>query len=400
MSEPSKPAQVDRLVIAYAFSPYADTSAIVAAKRVRARGERVDLVQNAMEDLRTVDPSLDSIAQGLIDQRAILPTLTRFGSWESVTQFCDAGLRVITDWQRAGRSYTSVYSRAHFIASHFLAARFVLGSGGGRVRWEAEFSDPLSRDALGEPRTQPVREGPLLEEFRAGLMTRGVEPPESTSVHVWGEYLALTLADELLFTNAAQRDYVLGLYDEDLASDAATRSVVSPHPEPPAALYETTPSAYELPEGVVNVGYFGNFYASQQPEAVFAACAALLPQDRTRVRLHVFTGDPAAVQRAVDAADATEVVQVHHRLPYLQFLHLAKQMDVLLAIDAASPVPGQRNPTLLSKWSDYHGSGTPVWGVVQHGSELDAQDLAYRSPLGHTTGALQVLTSLSRSGAC
>lgn len=394
---PGPPAsEARRLVIAYAFAPYADTSAIVAAKRVLAHGEPVDLIQNAMDDLRGRDDTLEQVAGDLVRRRSVLPTPTRFGGWRSIIAFCDAGIETIEEWERSGPGYDSVYSRAHFIASHYLAARYALRRPG--VHWQAEFSDPLSRTALGEERAQTLAPHPFLDELRAGLEARGIAVPASDRVHVWGEYLALALADQIVFTNAAQRDYVLGLYDAPFADATARRSIVSPHPVPPARLYDAVPSVHRLSEETVNVGYFGNFYTSQQPGAVFDAAAALSSQDRERVRLHVFTGDVTRTHDLVEQAGAGDVVKVMPRVPYLEFLHLSTKMDVLLALDAASPAPDRRSPTLLSKWSDYSGSGTPVWGVVERGSQLDAQRLAYRSPLGHRTAALQVLTSLSRSG--
>ena len=45
------------LVIAYAFPPYADASAVVMAKRVRTRGRIADVVANAMDRIRETDPS-------------------------------------------------------------------------------------------------------------------------------------------------------------------------------------------------------------------------------------------------------------------------------------------------------------------------------------------------------
>jgi hypothetical protein len=71
-------------------------------------------------------------------------------------------------------------------------------------------------------------------------------------------------------------------------------------------------------------------------------------------------------------------------------------MDCLPVNDAVSPA-GAQNPFLPSKWSDYRGSGTPVWGVVEEGSALDAQPLDHRSPIEHASAAVQVLSRISRS---
>lgn len=40
-----------------------------------------------------------------------------------------------------------------------------------------------------------------------------------------------------------------------------------------------------------------------------------------------------------------------------------------------------------------------MWGLVDRGSELSSQDLAFSTPLGHVTGMMQVLTSVARGEA-
>lgn len=396
MPENAAPEAASTLAVAYAFTPYSDTSAVVAAKRIRLAGRPVDLIQNAMDEIRGTDPTSDLICAPLLRRRAVLPTRTKFGAWGSIVEFCEAGLTQIEEWERDGAGYRRLYSRAHFIASHFLAALHKLRHPG--VEWEAEFSDTLSRNGVGELRASDVLPGPLLDELRSGILRHGGTPPESTNVYVWGEYATLTLADRLLFTNGAQREFVFNLYpaDDPVIARARARSVVAPHPSPPDELYAATPSTYPLDPGLCNIAYFGNFYASQQPEDVLQPFAELTAQDRSRLRLHVFTGATGELEQLVDALGLAETIAVNGRLPYLEFLNLARRMDVLLAVDARTP-PGQdRNPVLLSKWSDYAGAGTPVWGVVEEGSELAGQALAHRSPLGHRTAALQVLTRLSR----
>lgn len=390
------PNAADTLAIAYAFTPYKDTSAVVAAKRIAMAGRPVDLIQNAMDEIRGKDPASELICQPLLRRRAILPTRTKFGAWGSIVEFCEAGLAQIEEWERDGAAYRRMYSRAHFIASHFLAALYKIRH--PEIEWEAEFSDTLSRNGVGELRLSDVRLGAVLDELRYGIVQHGGTPPESTNVYVWGEYATLALADRLLFTNQAQHDFVLALYPDDdpIVARAKDRAVIAPHPSPLEVLYGATPSAYRLDPAVCNIAYFGNFYASQQPVAILQPFTELAPEDRMRLRLHVFTGATADLARLVEELGLTDTVLVNERLPYLEFLNLSRKMDVLLAVDAKRP-PGQtHNPVLLSKWSDYVGAGTPVWAIVEEGSELDGKEVAHRSPLGHQTAALQVLTRLSR----
>lgn len=393
---PSPPAT--RLVIAYAFAPDADTSAVAATKRVAVEGEPVDVISNDLSKIRGRDDSLGEVVAGLVRRHAVLDTPPMFGGWSSILSFCRAGQRTLRTWDEepGGTAYSSVHSRAHFIASHFLAA-LVLRQRPG-LTWRAEMSDPLSRKATGELREGPVPRGAVAEELAEQLASRGVRPPAEATTYEWAEILGYTLADEVVFTSAGQRDYCLSLVTDDTVRAALEgKAVVSPHATLPPEWYSRR-SHLDLPEddGLVHVGYFGGFYASQSPQTLLRAAAGLAPQDRARVRIHLFTGQSEELADQVREAGAGEVVLVRDRLPFLDFLAATARMDLLLAIDAA-PVAGGTAPHVrLSKWSDYDGSGRPVWGMVTPGSDLASQDLAAATPLGHLTATQQVLTSLAR----
>lgn len=393
---PGDPAR--RLVVAYAFAPYADTSAVAATKRVAVEGVPVDVVSNRMDDLRGTDDTLDELVAGLVRRRATVPTPTMFGGWSSVLSFTRAGQRALRRWadEPAGTPYTSMYSRAHFVASHVLAAT-VAGERPG-LAWRAEISDPLSRTATGERRTGPTPRGELADELAGLLAARGVRPPDDATVFEWAETLAYVLADEVVFTSAGQRDYCLSLIEDRTVRRALEGSaVVSPHATLPEEWYVRRSEPVALEPDVVNVGYFGGFYASQDPRRLLRAVAEMAPADRDRLRVHLFTGRSDDLVTAVEELGVAGSVLLRDRLPFLDFLAATRQMDVLLAVDA-DPVAGGTAPHVrLSKWSDYAGAGVDVWGVVAPGSDLAAQDLAHRTPLHHLTAALQTLTSLARS---
>ena len=95
MPENAAPEAASTLAVAYAFTPYSDTSAVVAAKRIRLAGRPVDLIQNAMDEIRGTDPTSDLICAPLLRRRAVLPTRTKFGAWGSIVEFCEAGLTQI-----------------------------------------------------------------------------------------------------------------------------------------------------------------------------------------------------------------------------------------------------------------------------------------------------------------
>lgn len=384
------------LVIAFAFPPFADTAAVVAAKRVREAGRPVDVIQNVMSGKRSVDPSLDQIAGDLVRRRAKLRTPTLFSSWKGIPGFTEPGLAQALEWDADGPGYQRVYSRAHWVPSHFLAAQFKALR--QQVQWTAEFSDPLSLYVDARERFTQVEDGPLIGQLGAAVRAAGFDPP-GDNLFSWVEALPYALADELVFTNDNQRDLMLGrIADRALAARARERATVRPHPTLPTQFYRLTDPEVELSPGRVHIGYFGNFYATRGLDTVLTALRALATPVRERVQLQVFTSDPAALQTAVQAAGLgdTDTVRAHPFVGYLDFLALSTRMDVLLINDAVTDGTFTVNPFLPSKWSDYLGSGRPVWGIVEEGSPLSARPLDHRTPVNHVTAMMQVLTRLAR----
>lgn len=384
-------------MVAYAFPPFIDTSAIVAAKRVRAHGSPIDLIQNDLSALRERDSGLESITAGLIQQRAVVDVRALFGSWTATGRFVSAGEAQVRAWEAEGRRYASMYSRAHFAASHVLAG--LLKEDRPELTWEAEFSDVLSRKVDGQRRAAEVREDDLLARIRAVVASRGINVPKGTRYFEWVEILTYVLADSLLFTNDAQVEISCAWAPiPQVVPLIRAKARVEHHPGPPRELY--TRSDYRLsrdPERVA-IGYFGNVAAGSGVQTVLTALAELPEPARARLRLHLYTPDPATLQRETDRLGIADAVQAQPFVPYLDMLALLRQMDVLLVSDHARPAGQPRNPYLLAKWSDYKGSDTPVWGLVDPGSTLSEQPLEHRSPLGHVTATMQVLATLAGRG--
>ncbi|MGB3686059.1 MAG: hypothetical protein WA991_09580 [Ornithinimicrobium sp.] len=403
-----------RLVIAYCFTPFVDTSGTVAAKRVCLLGEPVDVIQNDMSSLRKSDSGLDAIAGSMVRRRAMLDTVTRFSSWISISEWCVAGMAQVEKWvgktstvqDEPGSSqdrppWTSMYSRSHFIASHFLAA--LIKSRYPHLRWEAEFSDPCSRDATGELRYAPVGDGELLENFRSILHESGANAPESDNAFEWAEFLVYALADEIIFTNANQATYMLGYCaDQDLAARGRAATAAVHHPMLPQRFYSMAPVSVSLDPDRIHIGYFGNFYGKQSPQAAVEGIS-FLPMDlRQRLQLHIFTAPTEPLEKIVDDLDVADCVNVQPFLPFLQFLATAGKMDILLVVDYPLPKDTAINPFLLSKWGDYKGTGQPIWGILEESSVLSATEdpaLMYRTPVGHVTAAAQLLSRLARDAS-
>ncbi|MCP2327378.1 hypothetical protein HDA40_005885 [Hamadaea flava] len=386
------------LAVAFAFPPYTETSAVVAAKRLRESGEVYDVISNRMQGVRQVDPTTVRIAGPFTARTAELPTPTYFAPWSSMEEFARRGLAVIREWRTGLGPYRTVYSRAHFAASHVLAAAYKLTS--PATFWRAEFSDPLSRDVNGAERGERVGRTAFARALLKRLRAQGLPMPRGRNAFAWCEHLAYVLADELVFTNAYQLDYMLG-YCPDPRTVALVRrkAVIRPQPTLPDAFYRMVAWPYPLAADRVHIGYFGNFYANRGIDDVLRAMAEADDAQSRRIVLHVFTKNPDEVARRARALDLADRVHANAYLPYLAFLNLAVRLDCLLVNDADTvQTHGAVNPYLPSKWADYAGSGRPVWGLVSPGSALSEQSLMYRSPLGDAAAARAVLTRIAAAG--
>ncbi|TCI97822.1 glycosyltransferase [Aeromicrobium sp. IC_218] len=389
------------LAILYAFAPYSDTSASVAGRRLLGHGVMVDVVSNALEGIRAVDTTAWMVVDDVVGRHAEVHSPVTAFHWPYLDAFCLRGMEVVERWVAEKGPYRTVYSRAMLPGSHVLAALVKLQW--PETRWVAEFSDPMVWDSNGACRTNLVRPGRISRTLIQALRERGVQVPDEVDVLTVPEIVELLgyeLADEVHFTNPRQQELMLGyLPDRALADRVAAKAEVHPHPTLPQEFYERVPTALGRIPGRVNLAYFGVFYATRGLGEVVAALEALTPEERSHVAVRVFTSDPAGVEAEMAERGLSDVVFARPYVPYLEFLNLTTQMDVLLVNDARTRGIYDVNPYLPSKWSDYRGSGSDVWAIVEPGSVLSTQEVAYRSELGDVDGAVRVLRSIVRDHA-
>ena len=86
--------------------------------------------------------------------------------------------------------------------------------------------------------------------------------------------------------------------------------------------------------------------------------------------------------RRADELGISDLVTIGPYVAYLAFLGLTTRFDCLLVNDAITAGTHARNPFLPSKWADYRGSGTAVWGIVEPGSALSREPLDHISRVG------------------
>lgn len=381
------------LVVSYCFAPYSDTSAVVAAKAIVERGRIVDVISNSMAGVRRIDWSLKTIAGRLIDGQFEVKSSPSFAGWSQISEFVRHGI-VSADRQDAKiGGYRTLYSRVLWPGSHFLAALFKLKH--PKVVWTAEFSDPVSSDASGSPRSGELVRDDLFALFNRGVAAKGYKGIESNSIFEWCEYITYVLADEVLFTNNNQRDYMLSkITDKKLRNLVLGKSRVRHHPVPPARSYSVVPSQYSLSETTINIGYFGAFYDNRGLTDVLTALMNTPSHIRRKIRLHVFTNRADEFGREVAGMGLVGNVLYQGYLPYLEFLNLSTRFEVLMVNDVERGNDLEINPFLPSKFSDYKGSGAKIWGVLDEGSALSTMELDYKSEVGNSSSALKAITRI------
>lgn len=357
--------RTDTLVFSYCFPPDADTSSNVMAKRIMNADKIVDVISNDMHTVRDQDERFYSITQRWLRKHTVLTTPTSFANWGAISEWAEAA---VESANQSKQSYTTVYSRALWIASH--VAGFLYKKEHPEIRWIAEFSDPLAKGADGQLRFGPLGEDSIAQALREAGHISG---DSSKSLFEVVEKATLAVADEVVFTNPSQQQVILEAYDSEFAKTVSVKARVEAQPHPKPFLYGAEQSDYQLDPRFVNVAYFGAFYPNRGISNVVSALETLSPEDRGRLHLHVFTNSPVELTVQADS------VTVNGYRSYLEFLNLARRMDVLLVTDTTTGGTYSVNPFLPSKYADYAGSGTPIWGIIEDGSPLSNCDLAYVS---------------------
>ncbi len=383
------PAQ--RLVFSYCFPPFADASANVVAKRIVQSQEVVDVVSANLSAVREIDSSTQLLVDPWLHNHHQVQGQPSFASWPAITDFAQKAVRAVS------RSYSSIYSRALWSGSHVAGALYKLKN--PTVIWQAEFSDPMRWDVEGRTRAGGPAKGLVARKLERGITcSRWREELRAcrNNHFAFTELATLVMADEVIFTNQNQQELVLSSYSEAFCEMVLTKSTVQPQPAPPPEAYNSAAVHLGLDPTKINLAYFGNFYANRGLGDYAAALELLPPWVANRIELHVFASNTngEVMERLACSGQLVE----HEPMSYLSFLAACKQFDALLVVDTATAgTPYTRNPFLPSKFSDYRGSGTPVWAMVEQGSTLASASTEYRSPLNNPERAAATLMHIAHA---
>lgn len=382
------------LAFVYCFAPFSDTSAVVAAKAIAERERIVDVISNDMSGVRRLDTAVSALADRWIDKRSMVDARPSFAGWDPIAGFAQKAVAIADRDHALKGPYETVYSRALWIGSHVAAGLFKLRH--WNVKWTAEFSDPLRRDAEGNTRIGETGTGEAWSKLLEGVRSRGFVSYRPDTVFDLVEVATFVLADELIFTNGNQLEYMLSLTaDPKLREVVRSKAIIREHPKPRPWAYEIVKTDYKVPVGVVNVAYFGSFYPNRGIGDVLVALSNLKPSVRRKIRLHIFSNRSEDVRAEAARLGIAPLVYTQGYLSYMEFLNATQAFDILLVSDVERGEGLEMNPFLPSKYSDYVGSGSDIWALVDEGSPLSTKHVAFRSPVGNSAAIMSTFELIS-----
>ena len=367
------------LYISYCFPPFVDTSGVVMAKRINQGKQPVDVVFNDMTDVRSMDPSLEVIANPYIDDKYMINTTSSFSNAGYIRSFVDKVKKRVEL-----KKYDNIYSRALWPGSHMAAFEFKMDD--SSLKWTAEFSDPILYDIKNETRKAgyfTVKEVKKLKK----KVPKNFEEYIDTNLFNMCEVLPFIFADEIVFTNINQRDVMLERFNDEFKNMVYKKSVISQHPSLDKYYYDIGKHYVSLDQKEFNIGYFGNFYETRSAIDIINI-AKKIKEHKIKAKLYIFTNDTSKVRSQVITQGVSEIVQVNTYLKYFEFLNASKEFDCLILSDANTKEYMKKNPYLASKYSDYVSSGTKIWSLYEQGSVLSEivkndDNNVFGSVLGH-----------------
>ncbi|MBU4535834.1 MAG: glycosyltransferase family 2 protein [Euryarchaeota archaeon] len=366
------------LVVSYCFPPYVDTSANVMGKRVRELNSVVDVIQNNMNDMRQTDDNLNGLVDEFIENRIVINSHQSFGNWDDIKDFCEMGMEQISHRISDKKHYDLVYSRVMFPASHFLAFEYKLNH--PKTKWVAEFSDPILYDIKSNVRESKIKDKKYLKKIDEILIKNKMPKYFGNNLFFLCEYLAYIFADEILFTNMNQKQFMIDEFPyADVAKIINKKSTIKTQPTLPKEFYYLTHTSYKLDNNYVNFAYFGSFYETRNLEEVFDAFEHIDPFYQDKYRLHIFTSDVKGLKNAISNSSIKDNIQVNSYVSFFEFLNLSTKFQCLIVNDASTKDYKKINPYLPSKLSDYIGSETDIWGICEKNSIMSEYNIKYTS---------------------
>lgn len=367
------------LVISYYFPPSDNISGIVLSKRIINNNKQVDVITTSHGE---------SFVDEYVKNRFVVDINHTKDSPKAIFEFIDKSMDIIDN------EYESVVSRSWEMSNHFLALEYKFKN--PDTYWKAEFSDPLLHDIdnkINTKKKHKIDDKEFFSHINREIQELGDFPllENLSSTFFTIEYLTFLFADEIVFTNANQRDLMLKQFPIDLTDYVFKKSTISPHPSLPGQYYHKSESDVELDSECINIAYFGEwYYGKRHFESIFYALDSLNHKFKDKIRFYIFISN----EKLLNDLKVSDNIIVKKPLDYLTFLNATTKFDILLVNDLSTKDSWQLNPYLPSKVSDYMGSTSDIWAITEKGSSLDLMDLKYKSDIYNYSTSADVLVQI------
>src|SRR5699024_688347 len=150
-------------------------------------------------------------------------------------------------------------------------------------------------------------------------------------------------------------------------------SIISEHPTLSNKYYSLQESDYKFNKSEINIAYFGNFYSRRGINDILKIKEIADEYNKTSITFHLFINTQYLAEKDIELINDKNI-KLNNYVPYLEFLNLIKNLDVLLLFDSITSDIKYINPYLPSKLSDYLGSSNNILAVVEEGSVLDSKN--------------------------
>lgn len=372
-----KDSKINSLAIIYTFCPYVDTSGNVFAKRIQSEiKENITVITNKFVSNPPIDESLHELVKPYVQKTIEIQSTFTYRDWnhfqDFVKQAYDAYLKEIEN----GTKFSKLYSRSMSVISHIVA--YKIKKHNPDIKWIAEFSDPIIKEVDGRERVVDIP----LEWLKSERMIEFLRSFDNNqNLFFVSEILVYLFADEIVFTNGQQKEYMLGYLNEKyfdyknsltLLNNINSKSIVKVHPTLAPSFYSDRGIKLNINEKYINIGYFGNFNPNRGLSEFIDSWTSLDDYNRKRIRLFIFSNMNSDKIYGSIPKELKEFVSVNKALGYLDFLSVLDNFDFVLSLDTQVKDVLGINPFLPSKISDYLGAKkAKILALLERGSPTD-----------------------------
>lgn len=353
----------ETLYLTYCFPPFVDTSATVVMKRILERKEIIDVVSNNLSTIRDKDYELSKVINPYIGRNIVNNSKASFSSMYYLSSYID---KAFETYLMNPEGYKNIYSRAMFPISH-VPGLFIKALN-KNVKWTAEFSDPLLFDIESRIRFSEINNEGILKSVYGGVLGEFTKYVDNNLFNL-AELIPFALADEIIFTNVNQLEYMIMRFDDDHRDIIRNKAKIEKHVTLPLKYYEIDNFEYIMNSSLHNIAYFGNFYSNRGVDEFITIIRQLNRYNTHKFKLHIFTNLNGLNGDIIEKLKKENIV-LNNYVPYFVFLRMTKEFDLLLLMDTKTQGVKQFNPYLPSKLSDYLGSGSKILALYEDTSIL------------------------------